>query len=275
LTPESVYIHGTHPEEQQRLSLLNRVLNPASLRELNLAGNERILDCGSGLGQFTRDMARAVVPDGWVLGIERSPEQIEQARLFARAAGEEQLVEFRQGDATQLRLRDEEWGSFDVAHCRFVLEHLRDPLAAVRELVRVVKPGGRVVLADDDHDVLRLHPEPGSFAILWRAYVRAFDRLGCDPFIGRRLPTLVHEAGAMPIRSTWIQFGACSGDPEFCDYVTNLIGVIEGARDLIVRESLMDGDQFDAGCAEIRVWSQRADAVIWYAMCYAEGRVSF
>jgi hypothetical protein len=50
LTPEAVYIHGTHPEEQQRLSLLNRVLNPASLRELNLAGNERILDCGSGLG---------------------------------------------------------------------------------------------------------------------------------------------------------------------------------------------------------------------------------
>ena len=60
----SVYIHGTDDDEQRRLSLMNDVLlNSAMLREMNLRGDERILDLGSGLGQFTRMMARAV-PNG-------------------------------------------------------------------------------------------------------------------------------------------------------------------------------------------------------------------
>ena len=57
---ESTYIHGTAPEEQRRLSLLNDVLlNPASLHEIGLRGDERVIDFGSGLGQFTRAMGRA------------------------------------------------------------------------------------------------------------------------------------------------------------------------------------------------------------------------
>jgi len=58
---DSVYIHGTGEEEQRRLSLMNDVLlNPASIREMALRGDETILDFGAGLGQFTRAMARAV-----------------------------------------------------------------------------------------------------------------------------------------------------------------------------------------------------------------------
>ena len=64
------YIHGTTPAEQQRLSLLNDLINQASLRELGLSGGERFLDIGSGLAQFTRTVARAVGPAGRVVGIE-------------------------------------------------------------------------------------------------------------------------------------------------------------------------------------------------------------
>ena len=58
----STYIHGTDDDEQRRLSLMNDVLlNSAMLREMNLRGDERILDLGSGLGQFTRMMERTSV----------------------------------------------------------------------------------------------------------------------------------------------------------------------------------------------------------------------
>src|SRR5437588_10449748 len=93
----SIYIHGTDDDEQRRLSLMNDVLlNSAMLREMNLRGNERILDLGSGLGQFTRMMARAV-PNGSVIGIEYSEEQLAAARRLAANEGEGTLGEFRAG----------------------------------------------------------------------------------------------------------------------------------------------------------------------------------
>src|SRR5436853_7782780 len=100
----SIYIHGTSEQEQLRLSLLNDVLlNQAMLREMNLRGDERILDFGSGLGQFSRAMARAV-PRGRVVGFERDFEQLASARRLATDHGETNLVDFRQGDVLQLHL---------------------------------------------------------------------------------------------------------------------------------------------------------------------------
>src|SRR5712691_9698407 len=200
MTESSTYIHGTSPEEQRRLSLLNDVLlNSAELRELNLRGDEQILDFGSGLGQFSRAMAR-VVPRGRVVGIKRDEKQLAGAKRLASDDGEANLVDFRRGDVMQLDLPDSEWGAYDVSHARFVLEHVPDPLRVVRNMVRAVHPGGRIVLADDDHDVLRLWPEPPGFSDLWNAYVRTYDRIGNDPFVGRRLVSLLHDAGAQPRR---------------------------------------------------------------------------
>jgi predicted O-methyltransferase YrrM len=89
--------HGSAPEEQKRLSLLNTILNDACLRELNLRGGERVLDVGSGLGQFTRAMAHAAGKNGRVLGIERDPDQLAEAKRQAEADGEADLAEFRLG----------------------------------------------------------------------------------------------------------------------------------------------------------------------------------
>jgi SAM-dependent methyltransferase len=264
------YIHGTDAEEQARLSLLNDLLNLGALRELSLQGGERILDVGSGLGQLSRAMARAT---GFrVVGIERSAEQIAEAQRQAARADETGLVEFRQGDALQLPLRDEEWGTFDLAHTRFLLEHVADPLAVVRAMARAVRPGGRIVLEDDDHDGLRLWPEPPGFVKLWQAYQRSYEHLGNDPVIGRRLVSLLVEAGAEPVRNTFVFFGSCAGDPRFSLYVENLIGVIAGARATVVKAGLLDPAAFDAAIAAVRAWSRDAAATLWYAVSWAEGR---
>ena len=265
------YIHGSAPDEQRRLSRLNEMLNLASLRELDLRGGERILDVGSRIGQLTRGMARQAGWGACVVGIERDIDQIAEARRQACADGEADLIELRAGDALDLPLREDEWGSFDLAHARFVLEHVSDPLRVVRGMVRAVRPGGRVVLADDDHDILRLWPEPPGFTALWQAYIRSYDRLGNDPYVGRRLVGLLHAAGAVPDRNNWIFFGSCAGMPTFPDMVENLQKIVMGARTLILATAHIQEDAFDQAIADFMTWSTRPDAAFWFAMCWAEG----
>jgi ubiquinone/menaquinone biosynthesis C-methylase UbiE len=265
------YIHGSQPQEQRRLSSLNELLNQACLRELALTGGEAVLDVGSGLGQFTRDMARAVAPDGRVIGVEQDKQQLAEARRQAQEVGEVDLVEWRHGDALELPLEKSEWGRFDVAHARFVLEHVREPEQVVRQMVRAVRRGGRVVLADDDHQVLRLWPEPAGFMELWQAYIRAYEHLGCDPFVGRRLVALLRDAGAKPRRNHWIFFGSCAGAPEFPAFVRNAIGVIETAREVITGPLGLSTKQFDRALRGMRQWGRRSDAALWYGLCWAEG----
>jgi SAM-dependent methyltransferase len=269
--PPSRYVHGTSPEEQRRLDALNRILNDACMEQLSFTGGERIVDFGSGLGQLTRAMARAAGPAGNAVGIERSPEQISEAIRFAREAGEQERVEFRQGDVFAPPIGENEWGTFDLAHARFLLEHVPDPLAVVRIMVRAVRPGGRIVLADDDHDVLRFWPEPQGLEALWRAYVDTYSRAGNDPYVGRKLPELLHQAGARPVRSHGVWFGGCSGSERFPLLVANLGGILEGAREEILAGGRIDGPAIDTTLAALREWGTRPDAGIWFSMAWIEG----
>ncbi len=265
----SLYVHGTHPEEQRRLADLNTLVNRASLAALAPREGERVLDVGSGLGQLAREIGRATGTR--VLAIERSEEQLARARALAREAGEEALVEFRHGDALALPLAENELGGFDCAHARFVLEHLPDPQAAVAQMAAAVRPGGRVVLEDDDHEMLRLWPEPPHVMTVWRAYARTYDRLGCDPIVGRRLVQLLAGAGLRPRRSTDLPFGACSGDPAFAPIVANLADIFRGAREAILATGGADADGFDGALAALEAFARRDDAAFWLTIRWAEG----
>lgn len=265
---DSRYIHGTSPEEQARLALLNDLLNGACLRELAIRPGERILDVGCGLGHLGRAMGRAA--GRAVLGVERSPEQLARAHALA-GPGEEGQLELREGDALDLPLAAAEWGSFDLAHARFVLEHVPRPEVVVAGMVRAVRPGGRIVLCDDDHSLLRLHPEPPGVAPVWDAFVRSYDRLGNDPFVGRRLASLLAGAGASPRRATWIFFGACHGDPAFPGFARNLAGNLAGAREAIAATGMVTAEDVDAAAEALARFAERPGATIGYAMPWVEG----
>jgi SAM-dependent methyltransferase len=207
-------------------------------------------------------MARAV-PRGSVVGIERSDEQRAKAQR-------ETNVDYRAGDVMNLDL-GREWGTFDVAHARFVLEHVPDPLRVVQAMIRAVRPGGRIVLEDDDHGVLRLWPEPPGMAELWNCYIRTYDRIGNDPFVGRRLVQLLHHAGAQPVRNTWIWFGGCAGMESFDVLAANMAGVVRTARDAMIDMNLVERDTFDAVMEHYDRWAKRPDAALWFSVAWAEG----
>jgi SAM-dependent methyltransferase len=216
-------------------------------------------------------MARASCAGGRTVAVERSAEQLAEARRLAAADGEETLVDFREGDAVDLPLSADEWGSFDLAHTRFLLEHVLNPQAVVDAMVRAVRSGGRIVLCDDDHELLHLWPQSPGFTTIWQAYVRSYERVGNDPFIGRRLVSLLERAGAQPVRSTWIFFGGCEGQPIFPTIVENAATILLGARPMILEAGNLDPADFDEAIRAFRQWSKRPDAAFWYAAAWAEG----
>ena len=267
----SEYIHGSSAEEQHRLSLLNDILNETCLRELNLQPGDKVLDLGSGLGQFSRLIARTVGSKGQVVGIERDRDQISEAKRLADSSGETELVEFRKGDALELPLSDAELGTFDVAHARFLLEHVPRPDLVIAQMVRSVRPGGRVFVCDDDHGDFRPWPEPSGFHALWRAYVGSYEKLGNDPYVGRKLAWLLREAGLVSIRNNSVFFGGCAGNERFQAIADNLIGALAGAKDAMLSGELLDEKSFSAGMDGLQQWKADSSAALWYSACCAEG----
>ncbi len=154
-----------------------------------------------------------------------------------------------------------------------MLEHIPKPIRVVRQMVRALRPGGRVVVSDDDHDNFRPWPEPEGFHALWQAYIRSYDRAGNDPFIGRRLVSLLHEAGVTNIRNTCVFFGGCAHDENFHVVVDNMIGILEGARRDVLDGEFLDEASFDMAIGGLARWKEHPSAALWYSLSWAEGIV--
>jgi SAM-dependent methyltransferase len=150
-------------------------------RRANLLRAERVLDVGSGTGVVTEDLAART--RGRVIGLDLDPAMVDFAR------GRDGRTEYRVGDAHDLPFHD---GWFDVVACHFVLMWCHDPSGAAREMVRVTKPGGAVlVCAEPDYGGRIDHPD----LPLRRWQSEALRREGADPWIGRKLRALLTLPG--------------------------------------------------------------------------------
>ena len=263
----SHYLHGSTPTEQSRLSRLNELMNDRCFSKLKLNAGDRVLDVGSGLGQMTFKISKSIGNNGFCLGIERDSNQLASAIGNFQASN----LEFRKGDAMELPLRGDEVGSFDFVHCRFLLEHLSNPNKAVTEMFKGLKPGGRILLADDDHQVMTLYPEPPGFQNLWNAYMDSYVEVGNDPFIGRKLHKLLIDNGIKSVTNDVVFFGDCAGTSTFQLFVDNLIEVILPSYEVMVGNNSIGEQDFKAAIEAIREWSKLPHASIWYTICFAEG----
>ncbi len=123
-----------------------------------LSKARRVLDVGAGLGHWTRTVAR-LSPGAELVGLERDAGWVEQARAPSMQAPA--AVSFLQGVAEAIPFDD---GAFDVVTCQTLLIHVKDPRAVVREMLRVLAPGGRLLLAEPNNlaqTAARLVVEPG------------------------------------------------------------------------------------------------------------------
>ena len=192
-----------------------------SIELLRLKPGHSAIEIGCGMGRECEAMARLVGPSGKVVGIDASQSLLDQAATRTRSLA--LPLEFRRGDAHQLPFAD---NSFDAARGERVFEHLADPAGAVRELARVVRPGGRIAGMEPDFETIAVAGVPIDVT---RAIVRhKTDVAIAHGTIGREMRRLLVEAGCHDLYSESVAVTFLS--LKMADDVISLRANIEGAR---------------------------------------------
>ncbi len=191
------YTHGHHASVLGSHARRTAVDSAAYLLPL-LKPGLRLLDVGCGPGTVTADLARAV--GGTAVGLEAVPAPVDAARVSLAGVEHAGLA---LGDVASLPFADR---SFDVVHAHQVLQHLTDPVGALREMARVCRPAGTVAARDADYAAMAWYPRlPGLD--LWAAlYQRVARSNGAEPDAGRHLRSWAEQAGLREVRlsaSAW------------------------------------------------------------------------
>jgi SAM-dependent methyltransferase len=211
--------HHHHADEAylHRLQQFDRVLEPMH-REmvtwLNITPGSHVLDAGCGAGGMTRLLAEAVGDGGQVTALDIELQLLEATQNLVAATDFSSRVKYEQASIDDLPFPD---GTFDLVWCSRVIHHMRDMLAAAREIRRVLKPGGKFAMREDGH-LVQLLPfdiglgEPGLDERL--NAVRAWDFAQVRPSIPDSVPypfgwtQLLRDAGFTDVKARSFLFEA-------------------------------------------------------------------
>ena len=149
LPPPQAIHHELRTAENSAVHVLAKL---QSMKERN--PHLTLLDVGAGSGTISVTFAKAI-PDGHVTAVDLNPDILPRARAVAEMAGVGN-IDFQQGDAYKLPFAD---AAFDIAFCHQMLTHLKAPWDALREMLRVTKPGGIVAAREGDYETECIWPE--------------------------------------------------------------------------------------------------------------------
>jgi SAM-dependent methyltransferase len=219
----------------------------------------KLLDVGCGPGTITADLAGRLAP-GRVCGIDVSADVIDAARR------EHPGVEFASGDVYHLEFEDASW---DVVHAHQVLQHLSDPVAALVEMRRVVKPGGIVAVRDSDYSAFTWYPRDERLD-RWLALYQSIARAnGGEPDAGRCLLSWAQRAGfanIAPSASVW-----CFATPADRDWWGGLWAdriTTSAIAEQALREGRATAMELQEMAAAWRAWAAAGDG--WLAILHGE-----
>jgi len=259
---EEKYLHGYNEEHRAFLSSRTATREAGFFLPF-LKPGMRLLDCGCGMGALTTSLAEWLAP-GEIIGFDREPSQVESARAWAKEKGV-QNVRFEVGNIYEISYPD---ASFDAVFAFTVLEHVREPILAMREMRRVLKPGGVAGICDPDYETMLLSPSTPSSQELNRL-MRRFSEENASPYYARHQRQYLLEAGF--VRTEGFAFAVGGGNPQMISstYKAVLKPTIESIRPWILEHNLTDNAHLDELLDEAKGWSERPDAFFALMQCAA------
>ncbi|HET9496415.1 MAG TPA: class I SAM-dependent methyltransferase [Chloroflexia bacterium] len=195
-TPGSYDVRKEHRDTESEIerlraqALLHWEQEAAALTRFGLRDGMSVLELGSGPGFITEQLLR-LVPGSTVTCLEIDSMLVERAREYLTGTGGDRLS-FVNASIMDTGLPG---NSFDFAYARFLFQHLPDPTASAREVLRVLKPGGKLVISDVDDALVVFEPRLPEFELALARFAQAQAAQGGDRFIGRKLPRLLKGAG--------------------------------------------------------------------------------
>ena len=226
-----------------------------------------VLDCGCGPGTLTLGLAQAVDP-GQATGIDIEPGMVDRANALADEGGIKN-VEFRVDDITDISFPND---CFDLVFVSAVLEHLPDPVVALKEIRRVLKPGAATVIINTDWGDPLISPESDDIRRFFELFEAGFNRYGGSLNRGRHLRLMMREAG-LDVTEFQAYYGN-SGTPVTIQYtVGGYISWMKNFRIFDEAVSLGDVDRSTLDKMEENMlkWADNPEAFIAVGRCTAIG----
>ena len=259
------YTHG-HDQIVTRVMGQRTAATHAAFFTPYLRSGMRLLDCGCGPGSITLGLAEIVAP-GEAVGVDMAENQLEQARAAASAQGVSN-TRFEPANVYALPFPDE---SFDAVFSHAVVEHLREPLAALREMRRVLKPGGVLGLRNADRAGELFWPPDPTLLKFHDVWSRLGQHNGGDPFIGRRLRALLNATGLARVEAS-----AAYETHGTAESVRHIVGngdsYIAGPfADQVIALGWLDRAEVDRIREAWKAWGENPDAFWARTWCEAVG----
>jgi SAM-dependent methyltransferase len=227
----------------------------------------RLLDVGCGPGAITLGLAELVQP-GEVVGVDVQTSQVEDARRLAAERGVGN-ARFEVADVYRLPFPD---GSFDAVFAHAVLMHLREPVRALQEMHRVLRPGGIAGLRDPDWGAELFFPETPVVEQFRALRVRVRQENGSDPYFGRQQRRCLLEAGFARAEAT-ASVGSAGSLDETRGRAPWYKAQLQGFGRTAIAAGWIDQATVDAMAEAIDAWSERPDAFSVGVWCEAIGWV--
>ena len=260
----SSYTLGHH-ESVLRSHRWRTARNSAAYLLPHISPGARVLDVGCGPGTITADFAQLVGPDGEVLGIDTSPDAIAAAHQQQAMAGVDNL-RFAVGDVMNPDLAQP---GYDVVHAHQVLQHLQDPVAALRQMGRLTRPGGVVAVREADYSAMAWHPQSPGMDRWLATYQAAARRNGAEPDAGRRLLDWAQRAGFADVTaSASVWCFATPGDRQWwgglqADRITK-----SAIAEQVLGASLADQAALEVMATAWRTWADASGG--WFVVVHGE-----
>jgi ubiquinone/menaquinone biosynthesis C-methylase UbiE len=227
-----------------------------------------LLDCGCGSGSITVGLAKIVAP-GQVTGVDISEVEVARARDRATADGIAN-VHFEVGNVYKLAFPAE---SFDAVFSHNVLEHVAQPLKALDEMHRVLKPGGIIGIRDVDGSGLLFCAAADVLHEYWSLHEAVWKMAGGDPRMGRRLLGLLREAGFVDVvaSASYDVYGDSAKLKFASEIMTNRCEEPDFVSQ-VVEHGLADQERIEEIKAALQVWPEHPYAFLASAHGEVVGR---